>query len=158
MSPWESKICIIPIVRSLKKKEDLERKYDKDFSSFQARSFTHLLWIRATDQHSTSKSKLACSTLNQGTNKHLFLHPEPCLSFVLITSHQKFTQSGHHLQCKLTVQKCRKVFILPHLQQCCCSVSQSCPTLRDPHGWQHAWPPCLTPSPKVCPSSCLFHR
>ena len=37
-----------------------------------------------------------------------------------------------------------------------CSVSQSCPTLW-PHGLQHTRPPCLSPSPEVCPSSCSLH-
>ena len=27
-----------------------------------------------------------------------------------------------------------------------------------PHGLQHARPPCPSPSPRVCPSSCSFHR
>ena len=27
-----------------------------------------------------------------------------------------------------------------------------------PHGLQHTRPPCLSPSPRVCPSSCPFHR
>ena len=34
-----------------------------------------------------------------------------------------------------------------------CSVTQSCPTLR-PHELLHARPPCPSPSPGVCPSSC----
>ena len=33
----------------------------------------------------------------------------------------------------------------------CCSVAQSCPTLQL-HGLQHTRLPCLSPSPKVCPS------
>ena len=36
----------------------------------------------------------------------------------------------------------------------------SCPTVFDslwPHGLQHARPPCPSPSPKVCPSSCPLH-
>ena len=36
---------------------------------------------------------------------------------------------------------------------CCCSVAKSCLTLQ-PHGLQHARPPCLSPSLWVCPSSC----
>ena len=40
---------------------------------------------------------------------------------------------------------------------CCCSVTQSCPTLQ-PHGLQHARPPCPSPSPEVCPSSYSLHR
>ena len=39
----------------------------------------------------------------------------------------------------------------------CCSVAQSCPTLW-PHGLQNARPPCPSPSPKVCPSSCSLHQ
>ena len=35
--------------------------------------------------------------------------------------------------------------------------AQSCPTLG-PHGLQHASPPCPSPSPEVCPSSCPLHR
>ena len=26
-----------------------------------------------------------------------------------------------------------------------------------PHGLQHAWPPCPSPSPEICPSSCPLH-
>ena len=33
------------------------------------------------------------------------------------------------------------------------SVAQSCPTLR-PHGLQHARPPCPSPTPRACSSSC----
>ena len=36
----------------------------------------------------------------------------------------------------------------------------SCPVMSDslrPHGLQHARPPCPSPSPKVCPSSCPLH-
>ena len=42
----------------------------------------------------------------------------------------------------------------------CCSVAKSRLTLR-PHGLQHARPPCLSPSPRVCsdsfPLSCWCH-
>ena len=38
---------------------------------------------------------------------------------------------------------------------CCCSVAQSCPTLCN--CVQHARPPCSSPSPRVCPSSCSLH-
>ena len=38
-----------------------------------------------------------------------------------------------------------------------CSVAQSCLTLQH-HRLQHAKPPCPSPSPKVCPSSCLLQR
>ena len=36
---------------------------------------------------------------------------------------------------------------------CCCSVAQSCPTLQ-PHGLQHARPPCPSPTPGVYSNSC----
>ena len=39
------------------------------------------------------------------------------------------------------------------LHGCCCSVTQSCPTLQ-PHGLQHAWLPCPSLSPGVCSNSC----
>ena len=35
------------------------------------------------------------------------------------------------------------------LPTCCCSVTQSCPTLQ-PHGPQHARLPCSSASPRVC--------
>ena len=41
---------------------------------------------------------------------------------------------------------------------CFCSVTQLCPTLCDPHGLQHIRPPCPSPSPGVCPSSCSLHQ
>ena len=37
---------------------------------------------------------------------------------------------------------------------CYCSVTQSCPTLSDPHGLQHARLPCPSPTPRVCSNSC----
>ena len=37
---------------------------------------------------------------------------------------------------------------------CCCSAAQSCLTLCNPQGRQHARLPCHSPSPKICPSSC----
>ena len=40
---------------------------------------------------------------------------------------------------------------------CCWSVAQSCLTLLQPHGLQHARPLCPSPSPRVCPSSCQLH-
>ena len=42
---------------------------------------------------------------------------------------------------------------------CCCSVSQPwlCEDSVTPHGVQHTRPPCPTPSPKVCFSSCPLH-
>ena len=39
----------------------------------------------------------------------------------------------------------------------CCSVAQLCPTLWS-HRLYHARPPCPSPSPGVCPSSCSLHR
>ena len=36
---------------------------------------------------------------------------------------------------------------------CCCSVAQSCLTLR-PQGLQHARLPCPPPAPRACPNSC----
>ena len=35
-----------------------------------------------------------------------------------------------------------------------CSVAQSCPTLCDPHGLQHARVPCFSPPPGACSNSC----
>ena len=37
---------------------------------------------------------------------------------------------------------------------CYCSVTQSCPTLCDLHGLQHARPPCPSPAPGACSDSC----
>ena len=37
---------------------------------------------------------------------------------------------------------------------CYCSVAQSCPTLCDHHGLQHARHPCPSPSPRACSNSC----
>ena len=44
-----------------------------------------------------------------------------------------------------------------HLHCCCCSIIQSCLTLSDPLDC-NARPPCPSPSPEVCPSSCPLHR
>ena len=44
------------------------------------------------------------------------------------------------------------MYINIYILYCCCSVTQSCPTLW-PHGLQLARPPCPSPSPGVCPSS-----
>ena len=38
------------------------------------------------------------------------------------------------------------------------SVAQSCPTVCDPQGWQHARLPCLSPTPEPCSNSCPSHR
>ena len=49
--------------------------------------------------------------------------------------------------------------LCPHLHlrllasRACCSVTQSCPSLR-PHGLQHARLPCPSPSPRACSNSC----
>ena len=43
------------------------------------------------------------------------------------------------------------------LKGICCSVAQSCPTLR-PHGLQPARLPCPSPSPRVCSNSCWLSR
>ena len=40
---------------------------------------------------------------------------------------------------------------------CCCSVTQAGLTLQ-PHGLQHARPPCPSPPPRVCPSSHSLHH
>ena len=40
----------------------------------------------------------------------------------------------------------------------CCSVTQSCLTLRDPMDCQHARSLCRSPSPDVCPNSCPLHQ
>ena len=41
----------------------------------------------------------------------------------------------------------------------CCSVAQSCPTLCDPMDcMQHTRLPCSSPSPGVCPNSCLLSQ
>ena len=40
---------------------------------------------------------------------------------------------------------------------CCCSVARSCSTLLDPTGLQNTRLPCLSPSHRVCPSSCPLH-
>ena len=39
---------------------------------------------------------------------------------------------------------------------CCCSVTQSCPTLHDPMDCSSR-PPCPSPSPGICPSSFPLH-
>ena len=52
--------------------------------------------------------------------------------------------------------------ILPKVCQipCCCSVAKLCLTLHDPIGYilQTARPPCPSPSPRVCQSSCPLHQ
>ena len=42
---------------------------------------------------------------------------------------------------------------LPYRWSCCCSVAQSCPTLRL-HGLQHTRFPCPSLSPRICANSC----
>ena len=44
-----------------------------------------------------------------------------------------------------------------YILYCCCSVTQSCPALCNANGLQHTRPPCPSPSPGVCPSSCPLH-
>ena len=56
-------------------------------------------------------------------------------------SDMNFSFSQLLLQCK-TLVLCR------------CSVAQSCPTLLQHHGLQHARLPCPSPSPRVCSNSC----
>ena len=56
-------------------------------------------------------------------------------------------------KCQKTVEWLKKMWYVC----CCCSVAQSCLTLR-PHGLQHARPPCPSLFPGVCPSSCLLHQ
>ena len=46
--------------------------------------------------------------------------------------------------------------IKPHFHFCC-SVTQSCPTLR-PHGLQHARLPCPSLTPRACSNSCPLSR
>ena len=48
-----------------------------------------------------------------------------------------------------------EIFVL-YFNNSCCSVAQSCPTLRH-HGLQHTRPPGPSLSPRVCPSSCSLH-
>ena len=44
----------------------------------------------------------------------------------------------------------------PSLNLSCGSVAQMCLILCRPHGLQHTRPPCLSLSPRVCPSSCTL--
>ena len=46
---------------------------------------------------------------------------------------------------------------LGHSALCCCSVAQSCLTLRT-HGLQHTRLPCPSPSPGACSNSCPLSR
>ena len=43
-----------------------------------------------------------------------------------------------------------------YMPYCCRLVAKLCPILLQPHGLQHARPPCASLSPRVCPSSCLW--
>ena len=52
--------------------------------------------------------------------------------------------------------ECASVYMYIYMHQLS-SIAESCPTLCDPMD-QHARPPCPSPSPKVCPSSCPLHR
>ena len=47
-----------------------------------------------------------------------------------------------------------RIYEIPWTQHCCCSASQSCPTLCD----KYIRLPCPSPSPGVCPSSCALHQ
>ena len=44
------------------------------------------------------------------------------------------------------------------MEYCCCSFTQSCLTLCDPHGLQHTRLPCPSPSPRACSNSCPLSR
>ena len=51
--------------------------------------------------------------------------------------------------------------ILLHLWVSICLLLFNHPVMSDslqPHGLQHSRPPCLPPSPGICPSSCSLHR
>ena len=56
--------------------------------------------------------------------------------------------------CMTTVYKS---FFLIHTNKPLFSHPAMSDSLR-PHGLQHARPLCPSPSPKVCPSSCLLHQ
>ena len=49
------------------------------------------------------------------------------------------------------IQHCKSTTIKKEIKFS--SVAQLCPTLRDPHGLQHASPPCPSPSPGACSNS-----
>ena len=44
------------------------------------------------------------------------------------------------------------------MEYCCCSFTQSCLTLCDPHGLQHTRLPCPSPSPRAGSNSCPLSR
>ena len=71
------------------------------------------------------------------------------LKFPLKNTHPQFLKQSELAASSLGLNS---VYLL-----LCCSVTQSCLTLQ-PHGLQHARPPCPSPSPEVCPSSCPSHR
>ena len=45
---------------------------------------------------------------------------------------------------------------LPHFRVCVCACSVMSNSLQ-PHELQYTRPPCPSPSPKICPNSCLLH-
>ena len=67
------------------------------------------------------------------------------LKFPLKNTHPQFLKQSELAASSLGLNS---VYLL-----LCCSVTQSCLTLQ-PHGLQHARPPCPSPSPEVCPRSC----
>ena len=71
------------------------------------------------------------------------------LKFPLKNTHPQFLKQSELAASSLGLNS---VYLL-----LCCSVTQSCLTLQ-PHGLQHARPPCPSPSPEVCPSSCSLHQ
>ena len=60
------------------------------------------------------------------------------------------------LFCLVTIPV-RKEFRKLYLSVQFSSVAQSYPTLQ-PHEWQHARPPCPSPTPRTYPNSCLLSR
>ena len=78
-----------------------------------------------------------------------------------------FSSQLRHVRASLTIQRCLAsaketcmiwlsftylFFCCPHANLVS-SMAQSCPTLR-PHGLQHGWPPCPSPTPRVYSNSC----
>ena len=59
----------------------------------------------------------------------------------------------------LLIEECGAVFrVSSHDRRWCYSVAQSCPTLCDPQGPQHARLPCPWPSPRVWSNSCPLNQ
>ena len=72
---------------------------------------------------------------------HITFWSKICLHYSSLKAHINFTHYSQHI---------------PNLCWVC-SVTQSCLTLCNP--WtQHTRPPCPSPSPEVCPSSCSLHQ